>query len=203
MSTSEAQIWSFSRHVFGYNAEEVDDYLTRVTQYAESLEQRAVALESSLEERTRELAEAHRRLGEANGEEVGGRVSEILALAENEARDIRERAQAVERTSAERAAATADRILAETTEERRLLERQVVEISATRDNLLRDLRSLGGQIIDTADHYDTRMTQPPTLNVFDAEPRGTEPSSEPRDAPADTHTLPDKRDPHDAQNGAR
>jgi hypothetical protein len=175
-------MWSFSRRVLGYDVQEVDDYLVRFVQYAEALEHRAVAAEQSLDERTHELAEARRRLGEETGEEVAGRMAQIFALAEDEARDILERAHAEERMSAERAATNADRALAETAEERRSLERQVAEISATRDNLLKDLRSLSVQMLHAAQQYDTPIAhdQPPASTDAGASP--VEPSFESRTA---------------------
>jgi cell division septum initiation protein DivIVA len=204
MGTSEAEMWSFSRRFLGYDTHEVSDYLTRFTQYAEALERRAVTAEQDLEERTRQLADAHRRLGEENGEEVGGRIAEMLGLAEQEAREIRERAHTEERTSAERATLTADRILVETAEERRLLERQVAEITATRANLLGDLRSLSAQMVHAADQYDTPVAHAPVREVFDAEASTAEPSSEPAPADDDTRGLADADDRtrQETRNGA-
>jgi DivIVA domain-containing protein len=166
----QAETWVFSRRFRGYDTQEVDDYLVRVAQHAQLLEERAIAAERSLEERDGELVETRRRLGE---EGVAGRLAQILALAQDEAAEIRERAHGEERAITERASANAEQMLKDAAEERRTLQRQLEEISATRDRLLNDLRSLSAQIAQAAQQHETGASklgfgqeQPA---VFDAE----------------------------------
>jgi hypothetical protein len=71
-------------------------------------------------------------------------------------------------TAIERASINANRVLVETAEERRSLERQVVEIAATRDNLLTDFRSLSAQMLHAAEQYDAPLAHTRTDTVVNA-----------------------------------
>jgi DivIVA domain-containing protein len=183
---------AFSRRFSGYDTREVDDYVGRLTQYGQHLEERTAAAERSLAKCSSELAEARRRLAVGTGAELPARLGQILALAEEEAHDIRERARVETRAITDQAARDAEAMMIEAAEERSATEREVQQLKATRESILDDLRSLSAQIAHAADHRDARLESPaPTpepVEVFDAEAEEHAQSddvADDADAPAD------------------
>jgi DivIVA domain-containing protein len=164
---------AFSRRFSGYDTQEVDDYVARLTQYGQHLEERTAAAERSLAKCSSELAEARRRLAVGSGADLPARLGQILALAEEEAHDIRERARVETRAITDQAVRDAEEMLIEATEERSAIERQVQQLAATRDSFLDDLRSLGAQMAHAAQHYEIESETPEPVDerveVFDAE----------------------------------
>jgi DivIVA domain-containing protein len=188
---------AFSRRFSGYDTQEVDDYVARLTQYGQHLEDRTAAAERSLAKCSSELAEARRRLAVGGGAELPARLGQILALAEEEAHDIRERARGETRAITDQASRDAEAILIEASEERRAIERQVQQLSATRDGFLDDLRRLSAQIAHAAQQCDADSERPEPaqerLEVFDAEALEPLPVAEPlvqSDDVADDATAP-------------
>jgi DivIVA domain-containing protein len=182
---------AFSRRFSGYDTQEVDDYVGRLTQYGQHLEERTAAAERSLAKCSSELAEARRRLAVGAGAELPARLGQILALAEEEAHDIRERARVETRAITDQAARDAEAMLIEASEERSATEREVQQLKATRQSIVDDLRSLSAQIAHAAEHRDAELESPaPTpepVEVFDAEAEEHAQSDEVADddAPAD------------------
>jgi cell division septum initiation protein DivIVA len=195
MATEAEDTWAFSRRFHGYDVQEVDDYLGRLTQYAHLLENRAVAAEHASEAQAVELTALRERLAQEGGAQVAGRLAEILALAQDEADEILAKAQTEAGEITTGASADAERMRASTVEERRLIEQQLAEMSATRAALLEDLRSLSAQIAETADQYHARIEHPdpeaaaPT--VFDAEASAASEPIEAIEADEPTGPTPD------------
>jgi DivIVA domain-containing protein len=164
---------AFSRRFSGYDTQEVDDYVARLTQYGQHLEERTATAERSLAKCSSELAEARRRLAAGSGAELPARLGQILALAEEEAHDIRERARIDTRSITDQAARDAEAMLIDAAEERSTIERQVQQLSATRAGFLGDLRRLSTQIAHAAQQCDADSEKPEPaqerVEVFDAE----------------------------------
>jgi DivIVA domain-containing protein len=177
MDTGTPQLIEFSHRLRGYDPEEVNEYLAHLSQYAQQLEARAITAERALDEKSRDLTEARRRLAVEGGAEVPARLGQILGLANEEALEINERARAEARAMAELASRKADELLNEAAKERAEIERHVERLSATRAGFLSDLRQLSAQIAAAADHYEAhadtseRPDEAPT--VFDGETDAT------------------------------
>jgi DivIVA domain-containing protein len=154
MSTSGTQTVVFSRSIGGYDRREVDEYLAQVTEYADKLEDRALAAEGSLSRCSTQLAEARQRLESAGGGELAGRLAQILALAHEEADEIRERARADRQAVAEQAARDAQRVLDEAHERRLEIEAEIRRLSSTRGAFLDDLRNLGSRVTQATQYYE-------------------------------------------------
>jgi len=173
MDTGDPQRIEFSHRLRGYDPEEVDEYVAHLSHFAQQLEARAVTAERALDEKSRDLTEARRRLAVEGGAEVPARLGQILDLANDEALEINERARAEARAIAELASRKADELLNEAAKVRLEIERHVERLSATREGFLSDLRELSAQIAAAADRYeahaDTSERAEESPAVFDGE----------------------------------
>jgi len=193
MAREETPKLTFTRSFRGYDPQEVDDYVARVTVYAQQLEERANVAERSLEKLGVELTEARRRLAADGGGELPARLAQILALAEEEAHEIREQARAEVRAITEQASRDAEQTLNEAVQERMAIAGQVQKLSATREAFVNDLNRLSAQIAEAAQKddvgLDSGMDSELQLTVFDAE------ASIDAEAPVDTEALVDDAAP--------
>jgi DivIVA domain-containing protein len=160
MGTEPAEAWTFSRRFRGYDPAEVDDYLARLAEHVQLLEGRVQSTQRTVDDQTGELMELRRRVAEDGGGQIAARLAQILSLAEDEAYAIRGRARVEEETITQTASAEAERMVAQAEERCRGLERQLDEMTATRDRLLEELRNLGGRILQTAEDYQTEVDHP-------------------------------------------
>ena len=191
MSIREQGRPDFSQSLRGYDRTEVDEYLASFREYTIQVEDRARSAESALVQCRRELASSPGTVG------ISQRLAAILQLANEEAGEIRARAQADSETTTQQAASQAERTINDATQLREAIQREIDELSAVREELLQRLIELGGQIVEATERYQGYPpgASPSTtadVKLFDAEAVGDEPAihDEPvADPDADTQGL--------------
>jgi len=191
MSIREQGRPDFSHSFRGYDRSEVDAYLASFQEYTIQVEDRARSAESALVQCRRELASSPGTVG------ISQRLAAILQLANEEAGEIRARAQADSETTTQQAASQAERTINDATQLREAIQREIDELSAVREELLQRLIELGGQIVEATERYQGYPpgASPSTtadVKLFDAEAVGDEPAihDEPvADPDADTQGL--------------
>jgi hypothetical protein len=168
MSIREQGRPDFSNSLRGYDRAQVDEYVASFWEYTIQLEDRAGAAESALVQCRRELASSPGTVG------ISQRLAAILQLANEEAGEIRARAQADSETTTQQAASHAERTIHDANQQRDAIQREIDELSAVRADLLQRLIELGGQIVDATERYQgypPGASLPATADVklFDAE----------------------------------
>src|SRR4051812_25195073 len=111
MSMRDQEAPEFSFSLRGYDRVQVDEYVAELLDYAIQAEERAVTAESALGECRRELASP----GSAG---ISERLAAILQLANEEADQIRARAQAEGEATTRQAAGVAERTVAAANQQR-------------------------------------------------------------------------------------
>jgi cell division septum initiation protein DivIVA len=147
MSIRERESPDFSSSLRGYDRVQVDEYLARIRDYTIQVEERAQTAESALVQCRRELASAPGTVG------IPQRLAAILQLANEEAHEIRTRAQADSETTTRQAADEAERTLDDAHQQRDAIQREIDELSSIREELLARLIELGGTILDATQRY--------------------------------------------------
>jgi cell division septum initiation protein DivIVA len=157
MSIRQQDFPEFAQAIRGYDRLQVDGYLERLREYAVEVEDRALGAEAALGQAEQELAELRRQLAASGGGELPARLEHILALATEEADEIRNRAtaeaeelarrsHAAFEESRNRARAEAERTLADAVTYRETMDRQVAELEQARSHLLDRLTDLSNEI---------------------------------------------------------
>ena len=167
MSMRDQEAPEFSFSLRGYDRVQVDDYVAELLGYVIQVEERAATAESALVECRRELASP----GSAG---ISERLAAILALANEEADQIRVRAQAEGVATTQQAAAVAERTVAGAHQQRDAVQREIDDLTATREVLFQRLVELGNEIRDATVHYQEYVpgaAAPAHVDVelFDAE----------------------------------
>jgi cell division septum initiation protein DivIVA len=168
MSIRDQGAPEFTHSFRGYDPTQVDDYVVRCGEYMVQVEERAAAAESALQQCRRELASAPGTAG------VSQRLAAILQLAEEEADQIRTRARTDSETTTQRAASLAARTISDANEQRDAIQREIDDLSATREGLVQRLVDLLGAIHDATERYQgyapgTAWTARAGVELFDAE----------------------------------
>ncbi len=181
MSIREQEEPVFSYSLRGYDRVQVDDYLAGFREYVIQLEDRAVAAESALVECRRELASP----GSAG---VSERLAAILQLANEEADEIRVRAQAEGEATTQHAASDAERTVNDANQLRDAIQLEIDDLSTVRAVLLQQLVELGSQIRDASERYQGYVPgSAPTVHadveLFDAEALDAEAAIDDEPAP--------------------
>jgi cell division septum initiation protein DivIVA len=191
MSMREQDPPDFSNALRGYDRAQVDEYLASFREYTIQVEDRATAAESALAQCRRELAFSPGTVG------ISQRLDAVLQLANEEAGEIRARAQADSETTTQQAESRAEHTINDANQQREAIQREIDDLAAVREELLQRLIELGGQIVEATERYQgypPGASPPATAEVklFDAEAVDNEPAvhAEPVvDPDADTQGL--------------
>lgn len=167
MSMRDQEAPEFSFSLRGYDRVQVDEYVAELLAYVIEVEERAATAESALVECRRELASP----GSAG---ISERLAAILALANEEADQIRVRAQAQGAATTQQAASVAERTVAGAHQQRDAIQGEINDLTATREVLFQRLVELGNEIRDATVHYQEYVpgaAAPAQVDVelFDAE----------------------------------
>ena len=167
MSMRDQEAPEFSFSLRGYDRVQVDEYVAELLAYVIEVEERAATAESALVECRRELASP----GSAG---ISERLAAILALANEEADQIRVRAQAEGAAMTQQAASVAERTVAGAHQQRDAIQGEIDDLTATREVLFQRLVELGNEIRDATVHYQEYVpgaAAPAHVDVelFDAE----------------------------------
>jgi cell division septum initiation protein DivIVA len=146
MSMRDQEAPEFSFSLRGYDRVQVDEYVAELLEYVIQVEERAATAESALVECRRELASP----GSAG---ISERLAAILALANEEADQIRVRAQAEGAATTQQAASVAERTVAGAHRQRDAIQGEIDDLTATREVLFQRLVELGNEIRDATVHY--------------------------------------------------
>ncbi|GAB2997791.1 hypothetical protein LWP59_19550 [Amycolatopsis acidiphila] len=179
----------FTATLWGYRRQEVDEYVRAVRVRAE----RQAAALADAEQRLAELGADPAVPIELPGSgNIGARVERIVALAESEAREIRELAEhdvAQLRADVEREADQARRFReqaakASAEESRRMIARaesEVAKLRDTRNDLLTQLVKIGETVDRVTDRLEEKTTPKPREPLAEAKPREPEAKPKPRE----------------------
>jgi cell division septum initiation protein DivIVA len=167
MSMRDQETPEFSFSLRGYDRVQVDEYVAELLAYVIEVEERAATAESALVECRRELASP----GSAG---ISERLAAILALANEEADQIRARAQAEGAAMTQQAASVAERTVAGAHRQRDAVHQEIDGLTATREVLFQRLVELGNEIRDATVRYQEYVpgaAAPAQVDVelFDAE----------------------------------
>jgi cell division septum initiation protein DivIVA len=167
MSMRDQETPEFSFSLRGYDRVQVDEYVAELLAYVIEVEERAATAESALVECRRELASP----GSAG---ISERLAAILALANEEADQIRARAQAEGAAMTQQAASVAERTVAGAHRQRDAVQQEIDGLTATREVLFQRLVELGNEIRDATVRYQEYVpgaAAPAQVDVelFDAE----------------------------------
>jgi len=180
MTVREQEPPDFSRRFRGYDRDQVDEYVASFREYTIQVEDRAKATESALVQCRRELASAPGTVG------ISERLAAILQLANEEATEIRERARTESEATTRAATSQAEHTIDDANQHRDAIQREIDDLSATRDELLQRLITLGGRIVDATERYQGYppglAPRPQAAKLFDAEAerdRDAEPMTDP------------------------
>jgi cell division septum initiation protein DivIVA len=147
MSIREQEPPEFAHAFRGYDREQVDGYVAWMRDQAMQAEDRAGRAESALAQCRRELASSPTTAG------ISERLAAMLALATEEAADIRARAQADSDATVADAFAHAQRTVDEANELRDAIQREIDELTDIREGLLQRLIELGGEIVSATERF--------------------------------------------------
>jgi len=167
MSMRDQEAPEFSFSLRGYDRVQVDEYVAELLEYVIQVEERAVTAESALGECRRELASP----GSAG---ISERLAAILALANEEAEQIRVRAQAEGAATTQQAASAAERTIAAAHQQRDAIQQEIGDLVATRDVLVQRLVALGNEVRDATVRYQEYVpgaapAEHADVELFDAE----------------------------------
>lgn len=157
MRIEETELPEFVIAFRGYDRTQVDDYIGQLRHYAGEMENRSRSAEAQLTVASGELVRARHQIAEAPRVELAPRLGQILALASEEAEDIRRQARdeaAATRREALQAAEDAARgcrdeillMLDEAAERRQRIEREIEGLDSTRRTLLDHLAGLADEL---------------------------------------------------------
>ncbi len=124
MSITDQGVPEFAHAFRGYERTQVDAYVAQYREYMAQVEVRAAAAESALQQCRRELASSPTTAG------VSQRLAAILQLAEEEADQIRARAQVEHEATTHRAASEAEQTITHATQHRDAIQREIDDLSA-------------------------------------------------------------------------
>jgi cell division septum initiation protein DivIVA len=168
MSIREQDAPDFSQALRGYDRAQVDEYLGWLRTAAAQAEDRAGRAESALEQCRRELASTPTTAG------ISQRLAAILQLANEEADEIRVRARDESEARTREAAEQATRTIDEANQLRDAIRREIDELTLVREELLRRLIELSGEIVGATERF--RGHEPGTVplpvgttELYDAE----------------------------------
>ncbi len=147
MSIREQERPDFAHSLRGYDRTQVDEFLASLREYTIQVEDRESAAEAALAQCQRELASSPGPVG------ISQRLAAILQLANEEADEIRTRAEAESETTTQQAVSQAERTVNDANRKRDAIQREIDELSAVREELLQRLIELGGQIVDATERY--------------------------------------------------
>jgi cell division septum initiation protein DivIVA len=168
MSMREQEAREFTSVLRGYDRIEVDEYVAWLRNQVIEAEDRATRAEAALVQCRRELASSPTTAG------ISQRLAAMLQLATEEADEIRARARAESEMRTREAANQAERMIAEATQRRDAIQREVDDLSETREELVQRMIELGGQILGATERYrgylpGTAPLGDPRVQLFDAE----------------------------------
>ena len=187
MSIREQDAPDFSPSLRGYDRAQVDEYLAWLRNTAVQAEDRAGRAESALEQCRRELASTPTTAG------ISQRLAAILQLANEEADEIRVRARDEAEARTREASEQATRTIDEANHLRDAIRREIDELTVVREELLRRLIELSGEIVGATERFrghEPGMVPLPlaTTELYDRE----------ADAPSDVDPEVDDESPTDA-----
>jgi cell division septum initiation protein DivIVA len=167
MSMTEQHAPEFAQTFRGYDREQVDEYVAWMRDLAIEAEDRAGQAETALAQCRRELAASPTTAG------ISERLAAMLQLATEEAADIRARAQRDSDATVADAFARAERTVDEANQLRDAIQREIDDLSEIREQLLRHLIELGGEIVGATERFrgypPGSAPRPPTGALYDAE----------------------------------
>jgi hypothetical protein len=168
MSMREQEAREFTTVLRGYDRVEVDEYVAWMRNQVIEAEDRATRAEAALLQCRRELASSPTTAG------ISQRLAAMLQLATEEADEIRSRARSEIDLRTREAAAQSERMITEATQRRDAIQREVDELSETREELVQRMIELGGQILGATERYrgylpGTAPLGDPRVQLFDAE----------------------------------
>jgi cell division septum initiation protein DivIVA len=147
MSIREQEVPEFAHSFKGYERVEVDEYIAWLRNEAVTAEERAAHAELALEQCRRELASSPTTAG------ISQRLAAMLQLANEEAADIRARARAESEAATREANSQAARTIDDATRQRDGIQRDIDDLSGVREDLVRRLIELGGEILGATERY--------------------------------------------------
>jgi len=193
MSIREQEAPEFASAFRGYDRAQVDEYVAWVRTHAVQAEDRAGRAETALAQCRRELASSPTTVG------ISERLTAMLQLATEEADEIRARAQADSEATRTEATTTAERTIDEANQRRDAIQREIDELSSTREQLLQRLIELGGDVVGATERFrgyppGTVPLPSAAVSLYDAEADAPDRDDGPDDAPADDRTDPGPAD---------
>ena len=147
MSIMEQTAPAFAHAFRGYDRDQVDEYVAWMRDHAVQTEDRAGRAETALAQCRRELAASPTTAG------ISERLAAMLQLATEEAADIRARAQTDSDATVADAFARAERTVDEANRLRDAIQREIDELSETREQLLQRLIELGGEVVGATERF--------------------------------------------------
>jgi cell division septum initiation protein DivIVA len=168
MSIREHEAPEFAHALRGYDREQVDEYVTWMRTQGIQAEEQAARAESALSQCRRELASSPTTTG------ISQRLAAMLQLATEEADDIRSRARAEAAATVGQAEQLATRTVDDANQLRDAIQREIDDLSATRDQLLQRLIELGGDVVGATERFrgfppGSAPVASPTVELYDAE----------------------------------
>jgi cell division septum initiation protein DivIVA len=147
MSIREQELPAFATAFRGYDREQVDEHLEWLRNRAIGAEDRADQAETALAQCRRELASSPTTAG------ISERLTAMLQLATEEAADSRARPRAEAEAAIAEAASRAERTVDEANQLRDAIQGEIDELSTVREQLLRLLIELGGEIVGATERF--------------------------------------------------
>jgi cell division septum initiation protein DivIVA len=168
MSMREQEPPEFGHALRGYDREQVDGYVAWMRDHSIQAEDRAARAEAALAQCRRELASSPTTAG------ISERLAAMLQLATEEAADIRARAQADADATVADAFARAERTVDDANALRDAIQREIDELSETREQLLQRLIELGGEVMGATERFrgyppGSAPIAAPVPKLYDAE----------------------------------
>ena len=147
MSMRDQEAPEFGHALRGYDRDQVDEYVAWMREYAIQADDRAARAETALAQCRRELASSPTTAG------ISERLAAMLQLATEEAAEIRARARADADVTVADAFAHAERTVDESNALRDAIQREIDELSETREQLLQRLIELGGEVLGATERF--------------------------------------------------
>jgi hypothetical protein len=147
MSMRDQEAPEFGHALRGYDRDQVDEYVAWMRDYAIQADDRAARAEAALAQCRRELASSPTTAG------ISERLAAMLQLATEEAAEIRARARADADVTVAEAFAHAERTVDESNALRDAIQREIDELSETREQLLQRLIELGGEVLGATERF--------------------------------------------------
>ncbi len=173
MSMRDQEAPDFATAFRGYEREQVDEYVTWLRSEAIQAEDRAGRAETALVQCRRELTTSPTTAG------ISERMAAMLALATEEAEDIRSRARADSDDTIAKAESRAKWTIDEANQLRDAIQREIDELSDVREQLLQRLIELGGEVVGATERFRGRAPGevPAATTLYDAEADASEPDA--------------------------